>query len=250
MDNLSKIREEMIKRALPLISSTCLSLAVYLLVIYFTLTFEAEISLFKAIILTSLSCCIVSVSIIAVIISRTTNKKYFRSTDYAISAVFIAIFSSSIWWGMLLPSFVYLVVPFATALTFYLPESLIFGAYTRLVPKPGSSLLLFLGYCFISEMIYPNAFWIPYYLAWGAFLEIYFAITGEFCSSRLSRLTGGFLFGVAGAGLCMVYMLVGWRFYRPLFLSIPAITIDGLFSTVGTYLGSKIGDKAKSISVT
>jgi len=230
--------------------SVCLSLVVYLLVIYFTLTFEAEITFFKAIILTILSCCIISAGLTAVIISRTRNKTYFRSTDYAISAVFIAIFSSSIWWGMLLPSFVYLTVPLATPLTFYLPESLIFGAYIRLVPKSGASLLLFLGYCFISEMIYPNAFWIPYYLAWGALLEVYVTTTRDFCSSKLSRLTSGFLFGVAGAGLCMVYMLIGWRFYRPLFLSLPAITIDGIFGIVGTYLGSKIGDKAKSISVT
>jgi len=161
-------------------------------------------------------------------------------------ALFTAFLFTTNYFAMLIPSLIYYILPAAAGITFYFPASIFYGTFKKMCSRPGSSLLLLIGYGIVSEIFSPAIFWIPYYLAWGGFLEVHLALSKDeeeigFCH--------GFIFGLYGAGLALLYMLVAWGVYRPIFMALPAVIIDGLLSALGFKIGENIGRHIKSLQL-
>ncbi len=163
-----------------------------------------------------------------------------HTEDLAIIASFSAMLYATNFFSMLLPSLTFYIIPFAAGLAFYLPASILYGAFQEICRKKGSSFLLLIGYGFISMFFSPAIFWFPYFLAWGSILEI----TGLYSKKRNIN---GFFFGFTGANLAIDYMLVAWGYWRPLFIVIPAIIGDGILTIIGYKFGTKLGEELVSI---
>ena len=167
------------------------------------------------------------------------------SLDVALAGIFAALIYVSNYALILLPTVIFYIVPFSAGITFYLPTSIVFGAYTKIAKTNGSIFNLLLVYGIISIILSPSIFWFPYYIAWGGILE-----TARFISRKLSgkdTLTLGFGYGSVGAGLAVSYMMIAWGYYRPLFMTIPSIIVDGLLSLIGFKAGLEIGEKLYKI---
>jgi len=175
-----------------------------------------------------------------------------RTDEYVVTAVMAAIFSTEVFWGMLLPGVLYeipFISPFVIMLSSYLPKAIIYGIVMGYSYKPFISTLFFTIWGIASEIIYPNPAWAPYYVAWGALLDI-FVIIG--CSNesevrRRSISLLGFLFGYAGWGFTKAYEIVLWGNWHPLRLIIIAMILNGMVTCVGVQVGYKIGQKARSV---
>ncbi|MCD6157175.1 MAG: hypothetical protein J7J27_02300 [Euryarchaeota archaeon] len=170
----------------------------------------------------------------------------------ATSTIFGALLSSSIWWGMLFPPFLYKIVPIMTALTFYFPGGIIYAALVSATLNEESrteSFYMMLVYGIISELIYPNPLWILYYLGWGSLLQLVRNSLSTYKRSYLATVLLSFLFGYVGAALAKCYIIVNWGNWDPLFKSIPGSLIDGLFSALGGVIGYRIGVTIRSLPV-
>jgi len=174
-------------------------------------------------------------SIVVVVFSE--DWREFNYEDLTTTAIFSSILYISNFFSTLLPSFIFYVIPFAAGLTFYLPASMLYGIYKKICRKRGSSFLLLVAYGFISMFFSPAIFWFPYFLAWGSMLEL---IDGD-------DYLCGIMFGLAGAGLAVDYMLVAWGYYRPVFIAIPAIIGDSLITLLGYKIGGEIGEELLKI---
>ncbi len=167
--------------------------------------------------------------------------------DYVAAAIFGSLFSTSVWWGMSIPQFLY-YVPFLSmfivALTFYLPSAAIYGAFVSMSRKALSSTLFFTIYMIASQIAFPNAIWIPYYIAWGSTLDLCFLLMDE-KSRRMEFM--GFLFGYIGTSLARSFMVVGWGDWKPLFEAIPTCIVNGLFSYLGFTFGYEVGLRASKL---
>lgn len=199
------------------------------------LTWGEHLALILAVALTAFSCSVVSAAVV-------WGHEYIASLDsleLTLTAAFAALLYVANFFAMLLPSFIYYVIPFAAGISFYLPGGVIFGAFRGLCRRRGSAFVMLSCYGAISEILAPNVFWIPYYLAWGACVE--------FCLEEKPSTTDGFIFGLAGAALACDYMLVAWGYYRPLFIVLPAVVGDALLSALGFVVGLKMSEELRSL---
>ncbi|RLF08539.1 MAG: hypothetical protein DRJ64_00880 [Thermoprotei archaeon] len=168
------------------------------------------------------------------------------------STLFGALLASGVWWGMLFPSFLYKIVPIMSALTFYLPAGIIYGALvSSLKPEEtkATTFYMMLVYGIVSELIYPNVFWILYYTAWGGLTQFSENILKRTRNQRITFIFSAFLFGALGASLAKSYIIVNWGGWDPLFKSVPATFFDGIFSALGASFGVSIGKKIQSLAV-
>ena len=207
-----------------------------------SLVFSSENIIFLSLVLTVFASLMAAPGILISVI----NSNVLDVTDLPIIGMFASLIYVSNFLLIVFPSVIFYVLPFAAGLTFYLPTGIIVGAFTRVSKKPGSLFLLMLVYGIISEFLSPNIFWFPYYIAWGGMLEAGRAI--------LSYEEGGdgvigFGYGVVGASLAVCYMMIGWGFYRPLFMTLPSAVMDGVLSSIGFKMGAKIGELTKKISI-
>jgi len=171
----------------------------------------------------------------------------FEILDFSLIALFSSFLFSVNYIAMIIPPILYYFLPGASGFTFYLPCSIFYGAFKGRIEKRGSSFLLMTSYGILSEIFFPSLFWLPYYLAWGGFIEIHSNFIK--LDDKVSRFLHGFIFGCYGAGLASLYMLVGWGLYKPIFIVIPAIIIDAILSSIGLNLGFKIGTSFKYSSL-
>ncbi len=209
------------------------SISLIFLTIFLILYYSPKIIILLALALSLYS--LFLTSIVIVVLSEDWRK--FNYEDLTTIAIFSSLLYTSNFFSMLIPSFIFYVVPFAAGLTFYFPASILYGIFKKICRKKGSSFLLLVAYGFISMFFSPAIFWFPYFLGWGSMLEI---IGGDDCLC-------GIMFGLAGAGLAVDYMLVAWGYYRPIFIAIPAIIGDSLITLLGYRIGGKIGEELLGI---
>jgi len=171
--------------------------------------------------------------------------------DYAITALLAALFSTELFWGMALPAPLFLIpgISFiSVSLTSYLPKSIIYGTLIGFSSKPFISTLFFTIWGMVSEILFFNPAWIPYYPMWGALLDLYIILSdNEYSKYWVFFL--GFLFGFSGWSLTKIYMIIFWGNWHPLFLSLMASFLNGLITGLGLMTGFKIGFKARSLSL-
>ncbi len=167
------------------------------------------------------------------------NLKKVKASELIALGILAAIFCTGIWWGMLLPAFLYNVIPFLSAISFYFPASIVYGVLRRTVKFRGAPFIYFLIYGIVSEIYFPNLYWMPYFLGWGGVAEL-LSIFGE-------KYGEGFGFGFAGSGLCKCFIILNWGQWTPLFWNVPAIFIDGGLSVLGFLIGEAIGNRISSL---
>ena len=188
-----------------------------------------------AIILIFFSFTFVSVSIIILL----SELKTMSSINIVMSSAFAALIFSINYFSMLLPPFLYAIIPFAAGFFFYFPSSIVYGAFRYIAHEKGAAFFIMLLYGLLSELFWPNLLWLPYYLAWGSILEI--------VSDEEYPLLEGFIFGFVGASLSVNYMLITWGYYKPIFIILPSIIGDGVLSLFGFRIGLKIGKEMSSV---
>lgn len=213
------------------------------LVFYLTVNFQPERVLYLAAVLTVFASSTATPGVMIALYHRND----LTSMEIALAGVFSALIYVSNYALILLPSIIFYFVPFSAGFTFYLPTSIILGAYTRVARSDGSVFNLLFVYGIISIILSPSIFWFPYYIAWGGLLE-----TGRYLERRLvgsESILLGFGYGSVGAGLAVSYMLIAWGYYRPLFMSLPSIVVDGALSLMGFKAGLRIGDRLKNVRI-
>jgi len=168
-------------------------------------------------------------------------------TDLALASLFVAFIFSTNYISMILPSIIYYVIPAGAGFTFYLPASIFYGTFKSLSSAKSSSFIVLIGYGIVSEIFFPAIFWFPYFLAWSGFVESHSHVTSF--DVKKQRYLHGFIFGAYGAGLAVLYMLVAWGLYKPLFIALPAVIIDGILSAIGFEIGFNIGKQIKNVQI-
>jgi len=172
-----------------------------------------------------------------------------RTSDYASLAIFISLLISLDFLSHFLPGWIWELIPFAAAILFYLPASMVAVAAVRMVSKPGAALILILGYGTVSQIIWPFFAWFPYYVVWAVFLETYFVTVNDYAKSMISTVLGGWVFGLVGVSFTIIYYWATLQSWTPLFLSIPNAFTSALAGALGAIAGSRIGGKARKISL-
>ncbi len=238
---MGSVKAKMLTRKFRELITTLFFLLPIAPLIYLTVNFSAEKIVFLSLILTIFAGVTASPGILISLL-HTREIDIFK---IPIIGVFAAIIYASNFLLVIFPSFIFYVLPFAAGYTFYLPTSIILGAYSRIIKEKGSMFFLLFVYGVISEFLSPSIFWFPYYLAWGGMLETGREILGETESDYIM----GFGYGAIGAGLAVCYMLIGWGYYRPLFMTLPSMIVDGLLASFGFKMGVKIGELTKKISL-
>lgn len=223
------------------ISFTVLFSALLLFIVMVIDLFNPENIVFLAVLLTSYS---FSAIVPATFIFR-RNYSDLTILDLSLTALFSSFLFISNYFAMVLPSIIYYIIPGASGLTFYLPIAIFYGAFKSICKNKGLTFLVLSVYGIISELFFPALFWFPYYLAWGGYLEIHYASCN--LEEPCPRMLHGFLFGLYGAGLSFLYMLVAWGYYKPIFIALPAVLIDGFLSSIGFSIGYKMGENIPSL---
>ncbi len=218
-----------------------LTIPIFLL-FFLTLNFSSENIIFLSLILTIATSSLASPGFILTV----RNLDNLSPVDVALTGVFAALIYVSNFALILFPSIFFYIIPFAAGITFYFPTAIIFGAYLTLTNKPGSSFSILLTYGIVSELFSPSLFWFPYYIGWGGLIESLYGVIGKL-ESKSDYAVMGFAYGEIGAALAVCYMLVGWGYYRPLFMSVPSVIVDGILAMIGGIFGYKIGLVAKSL---
>ncbi len=167
------------------------------------------------------------------------NLEKVKASELIALGILAALFCTGIYWGMLLPAFLYNVIPILSGLSFYFPAAIIYGVMRRVVKFRGASFMYFVIYGIVSEIIFPNLYWVPYFIGWGGVAEL-LARLGE-------RYGEGFGFGFAGSGLCKCFIILNWGQWTPLLWNVPAVFADGGFSLIGFLIGEEIGRRVSSL---
>ena len=214
------------------------------LMIFLTINFDVE----KIFVLAALLTFVAAASASPGIVIMFLGDKKLDLIDFPLVGTFSAMIYLNNYILVLFPSIIFYILPFAAGFTFYLPTSIIYGALLGLRDKDGSSFSLLLTYGIISMILYPDIFWFPYFLGWGGLLETSHFLIGE-CENKVDYFIMGFSYGAIGASLAVSYMLIGWGFFRPLFMTLPSALVDGFLSGLGAVTGAKIGELIKSTSI-
>jgi hypothetical protein len=148
-----------------------------------------------------------------------------------------------------IPGWIWTLIPFASAILYYLPAAVVGVSAIRTVSKPGAALILILGYAVVSQIIWPFLAWLPYHVIWAILSEVYFSTVNDYAESMTSAVLGGWVFGLVSAAFNVVFNWATLQWWTPLFLSIPRVFVCASASVVGAVIGSRIGETAGKISL-
>lgn len=199
----------------------------------------------------TMGCIIIFGSWVAVTMRRrwTDKSTRLRTSDYAKLALFISLLTAVDFSLHYIPGWIWRLIPFASAILYYLPAAAIAVSAIRTVSKPGAALLLLLGYAVISQIISPFLAWLPYHVVWAILFETYFSTVNDYAESMGSAVLGGWVFGLVSTSFNPIFNWATLQWWTPLFLSIPKAFVCASASAVGAVLGSRIGEKAGKISL-
>jgi len=212
--------------------------------VYLSLNYNPEKIIFLSLLLTFLA----SASSAPAIVIVASKIDEISAIDVSLVGVFGSLMVLANYILIIFPSIIFYIIPFAAGLTFYLPTAIIYGTLIKISNKDGVSFGLLLTYGVISEILYPDIFWFPYFLGWAGMLETTHFLVGK-NERNVDYIILGFSYGAIGASLAVCYMMIGWGFYRPLFMTLPSAIADGILASLGSLIGSKIGRLAKNISI-
>lgn len=131
-------------------------------------------------------------------------------------------------------------IPFIQAFIYSVPFTAVLFIGIRVVPKPGTAMLIILGHSLLSQIMSRgiNPLWWPYAVLAGMILEIYFLSTGSYLNTKMNAVFAGLLRGLV---MYLYFYLVSapyiWHIqYAPWYTFIQ--TLQGV---LGSGLGALIG---------
>src|SRR3990170_4885633 len=187
--------------------------------------------------------------VIATKFGRVTKSASLRTTDFAVIAVFAAIFIIADWASMILPGpLVY--VPVTIAFTSSFPQGIILAALLKIVPKPGAAFTYVIGHTILGAIVAgtPNPLWFPFSIISAVALEAYYLTSKRGTLSSLLLL--GFSFGIfsyAIGGVLFVFAV--WEYYQPLLITFPVAILSGIMMAIASSIGYGIGSRAVKIAL-
>jgi hypothetical protein len=164
-----------------------MSIAGLTYLVFFTLYWPGLVEFFVAIFL--LIGFFTAWIVIATKVGKVTKSASLRTTDFAVIAVFAAIFIIADWASMILPgALVY--IPATIAFTSSFPSGMILAALLKIVPKPGAALTYVAGQTILGAIVAgtPNPLWFPFNIISAVALEAYYVTSKRGTLSSLVLL--------------------------------------------------------------
>lgn len=187
--------------------------------------------------------------VIAAKFGKATKSASLRTTDFAVIAVFAAIFIIADWASMILPGpLVY--VPVTIAFTSSFPQGIILAALLKIVPKPGAALTYVIGHTILGAIVAgtPNPLWFPFSIISAVALEAYYLTSKRGTLNSLLLL--GFSFGIFSYAIGgVLFAFAVWEYYQPLLITFPVAILCGIMMAIGSSIGYGIGSRAVKIAL-
>jgi hypothetical protein len=180
---------------------------------------------------------------------KVTKGSSLRTTDFAVIAVFAAIFIIADWASMILPGpLVY--IPVTIAFTSSFPQGIILAALLKIVPKPGAALTYVIGHTILGAIVAgtPNPLWFPFSMISAVALEAYYLTAKR--GTLTSLLLLGFAFGIFSYTIGgVLFPFAVWEYYQPLLATFPVAILCGITMAIGSSIGYGIGSRAGRIAL-
>ena len=230
-----------------IIVAAIMSIAGLTYLVFFTLYWPGLVEFFVAIFL--LIGFFTAWIVIATKVGKVTKSASLRTTDFAVIAVFAAIFIIADWASMILPgALVY--IPATIAFTSSFPSGMILAALLKIVPKPGAALTYVAGQTILGAIVAgtPNPLWFPFNIISAVALEAYYITSKRGTLSSLVLL--GFAFGMFSYALGgVLFTFAVWEYYQPLLITFPVAILCGIMMAIGSSIGYGIGSRAVRIAL-
>ena len=177
------------------------------------------------------------------------EKNPLKTIDFAMIAMFAALLTVVDFGSMFAPgasALWYAAPQFAGAILAYFPMGIVLAAALKLSPKPGSAFTLFFVYSgIIAQVFFFNPVWILRSIILASALEAYYISSKRGTTSSLALM--GMMFGILVPSTSAIFQIYSWGFWQPLVITLPAAISSGIAMTIGTFLGSAIGERAKTV---
>jgi hypothetical protein len=183
------------------------------------------------------------------VMSRVSNEKSpLKTMDFAIIAMFAALLMVVDAGSMFAPgaAFIWYAVPqLAGAILSYFPMGIVLAATLKLSPKRGTAFAVFFVYGILGQVFFFNPIWLPRSIMLALGLEAYNLSSKRGATSYLALL--GLMFGMLVPSSSAIFQIYSWGYWQPLFTTLPATIASGVMMAIGTFLGSAIGERAKTV---
>jgi hypothetical protein len=171
-----------------------------------------------------------------------------KTMDFAIIAMFGALFETVDLSAMFVPglSILWYSAPIiAGPLLAFFPYGIVLAAALKLSPKPGTAFTVFLVYFILAQVFFFNPLWLPEGIMLALGLEAYYISSKRGTTSSLVLM--GIMFGIMFSISSTIFEIYIWGFWQPLFTTLPKAILCGITMAIGAFLGSAIGERAKTV---
>jgi hypothetical protein len=168
--------------------------------------------------------------------------------DFAIIAMFAALLTVVDLGSMFAPGAAvlwYTIPQIAGGILSYFPMGIVLAAALKLSPKRGTAFATLFVYTLIGQVFFFNPIWIPRGIMLALCLEAYNISSKRGATSYLALM--GIMFGMLNPSSSVIFQIYAWGSWKPLFITLPAAIISGITMAIGTFLGSAIGERAKTV---
>ena len=176
------------------------------------------------------------------------EKSPLKTMDFAIIAMFGALLETVDLSAMFVPglSILWYSAPtIAGPLLAFFPYGIVLAAALKLSPKPGTAFTVFLVYFILAQVFFFNPLWLPEGIMLALGLEAYYISSKRGTTSYLILM--GIMFGIMFSISSTIFEIYIWGFWQPLFTTLPKAILSGITMAIGAFLGSAIGERAKTV---
>jgi hypothetical protein len=176
------------------------------------------------------------------------EKSPLKNADFAIIAMFAALLMIIDAGSMFVPglSVLWYIAPmFAAPILSYFPMGIALAAALKLSPKPGAAFTLFIVYQIIGQILFFNPIWLARSILLALAIEAYYISSKRGTTIALALM--GLMFGIVLNTSAGIFQIYNWGFWQPIFLMLPEAILSGVLMVVGTFLGSAVAERAKSV---
>jgi hypothetical protein len=176
------------------------------------------------------------------------EKNPLKTIDFAMIAVFVALIKVVDFGSMFVPGLTGLWYAFpqvAGPILFYFPVGIVIAAALKLSPKPGSAFALLFVKGILSQVFFFNPIWLAREVVAALAMEAYHISSKRGTMSSL--LLMGLMFGIMYYCSAVIFQIYAWGYWRPLFITFPTVILAGIMTSIGSFLGFALGERAKTV---
>lgn len=177
-----------------------------------------------------------------------STKTTLKTMDFAIIAMFGALVETVDLSAMFVPglSVLWYTAPvIAGPLLAFFPYGIVLAAALKLSPKPGTAFTVFIVYWILAQVFFFNPLWIPEGIMLALGLEAYYISANRGSTAYLVLM--GVMFGITFSITSTIFQIYIWGFLQPLLTTLPKAILSGVTMAIGAFLGSAIGERAKTV---